>query len=104
MLVDVVSVLVVAMSVMNVVDVTVVLHSLATVVFGVHSVVTLVDHFLAVVLPVMNVVDVTIVLHSLMTIAGQVLMISWGMLISHRASLAVRNGVRQRRTAAILSS
>lgn len=75
MLVNVITMLEVAVAIVNVVDVVVVFHGLAAVTLSVGAFVLGVDVSLAVVLVAVNVVDVTVVLDGLAAVAGQVLVV-----------------------------
>lgn len=75
MLVDVVPVLEVTVTIVDVVNVVVVFHGFAAVTFGVSAFVLSVNRRLGVLFVAVHVVDVTIVLNGLATVGGQVLVV-----------------------------
>ena len=83
MFVDVITVLVMTMSIVDVIDVSIVFYGLVTVTLGVNTVVVLVNHLFSVLLTIVNMINVTVVLDRLVTISRQVLMIGRWMSIAH---------------------
>ncbi len=75
--------LVMTMSIVDVIDVSIVFYGLVTVTLGVNTVVVLVNHLFSVLLTIVNMINVTVVLDRLVTISRQVLMIGRWMSIAH---------------------
>ncbi len=92
MFVDVVAVLIVAVTVVDVIDVVVVDDFLAAVILGMGRAVVVVKPRLRMAFPVVDVVDVVAVHHGLVSVAGQMLVIAGlGVLIcGHECSLTGR--------------
>ena|GEM_PF-2034914 len=94
MLVHVVTMLMVAVPVVNVVSVPVVFDGFVAVTLGVDTVVAFVNHFFSVVLAIMNMVNVVIVFNGFVSVTWEVLVVLGRMPISHCISpIIVRTSV-----------
>lgn len=83
MFVRVIAMLVVAVPIMQVVDMVAVDNGLVTVPLGVHALMIGVDHFLTVQFVPVDVVDMTFVFHGLVAVAGQVFVVRCGVSLVH---------------------
>ena len=86
MFVNMVTVLMMQMSVVHMIYMSVVLHGFMTVSFVMRPFMIFMNDFFGVVLTVMNVVNVPVVLDGLVTVAGQMFVIRCGMTIRHLCS------------------
>lgn len=92
-LVHVIPVLVVAVAVVNVIDVPVVLDGFVAVALGVNALVVLVNHFFGVAFTIMNVIDVALVLDGFVAVAREVFVIACRMPVCHQIAPVVINGL-----------